>query len=54
MPSSLFTAFLQFIFHGNLHWKDVVSVLFNLNAVAFTKEVAVSVFLRAVYGVGID
>lgn len=53
MPSSLFSM-LRFIFHGNLHWKDLILVLFNSSAVTFTKEAAVPVFLRAMYVVETD
>lgn len=47
MPSSLLSVF-RFILQGNWHWKHTIFVLFSLNAVTSTKEVAVLVFLRAV------
>lgn len=50
MPFSVF----QFIFHGYLHWKDVIPLLFNLNALALTKEAAIPAFGRATYGVQTD
>lgn len=50
MPFSVF----QFIFNGNLHWRDVIPVLFNLNALASTKEVAIPAFGRAMYVVQAD